>query len=333
MTNYCALDCPDPASECFRTVGLSLMFLVTLLLCLLQAVRFIRNSRRFISYQLLVLYLAILEATLAVLHWGFLPDTGFIITINCIKWLILVVIVYFFLQSAFLSFKKPHMKRALYVVFPVIILWLILVWILGLLSDADDCTDPTFLLMSGTGVVLASIFFVTGVILHRRLNKMSVSSNIKERRKLELWALIFTYFVVSLTSAGVDVFDIILHAETGNCYVFDEGSWGDSLSVLVEHTWDLLVPLWAILIVFNIEARRARGRKIDKLDLPAEEEETPAGLYDEYSYVSDGLHVASSSYMAINESTVDEVWYDHSVVDDHMIPESFDDPTVGASPA
>ena len=50
----------------------------------------------------------------------------------------------------------------------------------------------------------------------------TISKNLLKKKKLELWALIFVYFVISLTSFLVDLFDIIKSISLNSCYALFE---------------------------------------------------------------------------------------------------------------
>lgn len=98
-----------------------------------------------------------------------------------------------------------------------------------------------------------------------KMNSQSISENIRKKKRLELWALFFVYFIVSCTSSSEDLFSMIYQHTKGKCSVFASESIGHMFSNMIEHIFDLLVPMWAILIVFNIEARRAKGKSLKTL--------------------------------------------------------------------
>merc|ERR1712054_309004 len=104
--NYSAIGCflGSPLGECLRTVLLAICFTITFIVCLVQAARIIRNTRRYLSYQLIVLYIAIFECVLGMLHWYLFNQTTFIFLIIYCKDMELVVVTYFFIQSILLQF-------------------------------------------------------------------------------------------------------------------------------------------------------------------------------------------------------------------------------------
>jgi len=130
-----------------------------------------------------------------------------------------------------------------------------------LINDAP-CSNLTFILLSASGLILSTVFLITGILITRRLKRQSgISENIRKKKKLELWALIFVYFIVSVTSTGEDVLDLIVSHFNDACSVFDDPtSWGHMIAIIVQHTVNLLIPIWASLIVYNIEASRAKGK-------------------------------------------------------------------------
>ena len=53
------------------------------------------------------------------------------------------------------------------------------------------------------------------------MKKQSISENLRQKKKLELWALIFVYFIVSLTSAFGDSVELIISQVNDSCYIFE----------------------------------------------------------------------------------------------------------------
>merc|ERR1712137_537567 len=245
------------------------LFFFTFVACVAQMTRITLNTRQAISYQMGVLLLAAIESFLGVLHWGFFHSTTFNYWIIFLKELQLLVITYFFPLSALTAFnRKDYERKVLWPVFSCIVIFLLLVVLLGSfnvfddLINAEQCSNITFILLSVSGLVLSTVFLITGILIFRRLKRQSgISENIRKKKKLELWALIFVYFIVSVTSTGEDILDLIVSHFNDACSVFDDPtSWGHMIAIIVQHTVNLLIPIWASLIVYNIEASRAKGK-------------------------------------------------------------------------
>jgi len=270
---YAVINCSsDAVAECTRVVLLMFLFFFTLLGCLAQMTRIFINTKQLFSYQMAVLLLVAIESFLGFIHYGFFNEVAYNYWIIYLKELELLIITYFFLLYALIASDKRHLdKMVLWPVFGSIVIYLTLVVVLGTadvfknLVTELDCSNITFLLLSSSGLLLSTVFLGAGVLITRKLKKQSISENIRKKKSLELWALIFVYFIVSLTSMGVDVFDQILSYSTGSCSMFQANSWPAAVGSLLERLLDTLVPMWAILIVYDIEARRAKGKDLRKI--------------------------------------------------------------------
>jgi len=312
MTNYSALNCPDPASQCFRTVTLAVLFLITFILCIVQITRIFINTKQLLSYQIVVLCLAAIESILGIIHWGFDPSTVFNFWMIYLKEIELVVITYFFVLSAMIAFQSRHLeKRVLLPIAAFILLFLTVVVIggsFGIFSPDSDsendnnltCSDLTFIILSSTGLILSTVFLIAGILITRKMKKQSISENIRKKKRLELWALIFVYFVVSITSSCEDILSLSLNFATGDCFVFSEDSWGEVLGVLLEHVVNLLVPIWAILLVFNLEARREKGRSLHSLRSRSESDSFSEDT--SLDYLASYEHFEPSSYYSVSSA-------------------------------
>jgi len=160
------------------------------------------------------------------------------------------------------------------------------------------CSDITFISLSTTGLVLSAAFLITGILITRKMKKQSISENIRQKKKLELWALIFVYFVISVTSSAQDVFQLYLKITTGDCSYFEEGSWASMFGSLIQHFMNLLVPMVAILLVFNFEARRERGKSLHTLHKYRNLPETSDSSLD-YEYLVGDDYQPNNSYYSV----------------------------------
>merc|ERR1712137_1502347 len=150
------------------------LFFFTFVACVAQMTRITINTRQAVSYQMGVLLLAAIESCLGVLHWGFFHSSTFNYWIIFLKELQLLVITYFFLLSALTAFNLKHYERkVLWPVFSCIVLYLFLVVLLGSFNVFDDlindapCSNLTFILLSASGLILSTVFLITGILITR----------------------------------------------------------------------------------------------------------------------------------------------------------------------
>jgi len=289
---------------------MTLLCLVTLLALNIQMTRIFLSTKQLISYQMGVLFLAACESGLGVLHWGFFSSTYFNFFMVYLKEIQLLVITYFFDLSALVAFDRRDLeKRLLWPVFGGLFIYQTLVVMLGAsgllkrFSNDLDCSDPTFFLLSFTGLLLSSVFLATGIAITRKMKRQSISENIRRRKRLELWALIFVYFVVSLSSSLQDVTDLILSYTRDSCTIFPDSEWLQSLVQLMAHICNLLLPIWATLIVYNVEARRVKGRSLQVATLvdPTSAHSSLGSFDDLYIGAGTSFH-AGQSYYSVNNT-------------------------------
>eukprot|EP01095_Lingulamoeba_sp_RSL-Kostka_P013581 TRINITY_DN5664_c1_g5_i1.p1 TRINITY_DN5664_c1_g5~~TRINITY_DN5664_c1_g5_i1.p1 ORF type:complete len:344 (-),score=49.10 TRINITY_DN5664_c1_g5_i1:21-1052(-) len=314
--NYAVINCFDPLDECLRTATLALLFTITLILCLVQVFRIIKNTRRYFSYQLIVLYIAIIECILAAIHWYFISSTSLIFLVIYCRDIELAVVTYFFIQSALIHFEAKNLKKI--VLWPLyIFLFLILTaaTIFGICVDLfdlyvdRDCGNPAFIILSGITLLNASVFFITGIIITVKYNRMNISSTILKQKKLILWSLIFTNFIVALISFTWDVTDIIHENISKSCVFFSDTSVVENVLEFCERFIDIIIPLWCLIITFEIEAKRTKEIKDESHELfdnIEQNQETFSKHYNEYqTFVSE-----SNTY-----STYPNINSEYSVVD------------------
>src|SRR4051812_37295573 len=76
------------------------------LLLTFQTIRIIRQKKRYVSYQLIILYVAMVEMTVAVMHYTYFEQPYWDMIMNYLKLLQYVVIVYYFVSFALAIHNK-----------------------------------------------------------------------------------------------------------------------------------------------------------------------------------------------------------------------------------
>jgi len=255
-------------APCVRTSILLFLFVVTFILCVLLVIRTIYITKRRVSYQLLILYLAIIECFLAIIHWIKVSTTILDFFLSYLKLLQLCVICYYFTSFAFLMFKiETWDKRVLMPGFLVLIIGLTVCVIFASVTwswNNYQCVDVSFLVMDVSCLFLTIFFLISSSVLLRKLKTERISENIRKRKSSGLWTLMLVYIITSLFTVGWDFgMDIYLVLHKGaNCntvlsnYPGAQNAVSGGLRVI-----DLLIPLWAVLYVFYMELRQKRTKK------------------------------------------------------------------------
>ena len=101
----------DSLERAPRTTFLSILFALTLISCAVQMARIYLSTKQVLSYQMAVIMLAFLEASLGVLHWSFVRSTVCNFLMIFLKECQLIIITYFFILSALVAFDKRYLER------------------------------------------------------------------------------------------------------------------------------------------------------------------------------------------------------------------------------
>lgn len=131
--------------------------------------------------------------------------------------------------------------------------------LLTIVSDSSECRRPHWLLLSTSQVVLAGVFIVAGVFLHKRLS--SIGQSAKElilSRKVTLWTLITAFGLSAVVQFANDL--ILQTSSTADCdrTYGSPGSAGYTAAILIVRIIGQLFPIW-MLIFFLSSGHKVGG--------------------------------------------------------------------------
>jgi len=259
---YKCFSTPFDQPDCIRTSILCAFFFLTFLLCIALMIRMI-ITRQMLSYQMLILGLAIIQMFLGILHSVALPSTIFDFFLGYLKLLQLCAISFYFSKFALsMGNLERYQKLVLWPLFGFSVLLITVAVIIassGILTPSDkyECIDPSYIILDSCGLFLTVIFLGVSIFLLRQLRRMRISETIKAKKRKGLLILLTVYIVTNLIAVGWDIGNIIWIKSKSSRSCDDQGmeSTGEALSAACERIVNLLFPVWAVLFVFNHEIR------------------------------------------------------------------------------
>jgi len=239
--------------RCIRTSILDGLCLITLIMCIVEVLRLVKYKKHKVSFHLVILYIAILEMLVGVLHYTYFIPSYWDMVINYLKLVQYLIIVLFYAKITLSVFER---ERMLYrVVVPGILCFFLYLTVLFIISAmqlipiSSQCTDLTFLLFSTSECVFGIVLCVMATLSFRELEQKlmrSLTEKAKPLFKLMLVytttstiAMIFTLYVYTQLRSYEKCVDFFNFIELRFFAIF-----------ILTRTVDIMLPIWAIVHLF-----------------------------------------------------------------------------------
>ncbi|KAH3762925.1 hypothetical protein Pelo_5226 [Pelomyxa schiedti] len=262
MPAYCLLDCAaddrDPY-KCMSACVLDLLCIITLIFVVVQCVLLLRRTGRMWSYKHFLMYIAIVELVIGVVHYSFVSRSqGFSSTILYLELSQYVVSAYYFCVYALRVSGNPQLvtrilRPAAGIFFALMTAALVAEICVYHLVDYyifDKCVDVTWLIFTTMQLVLAVVYIISGFYLTKGTSTVLIGQGFQSKRRLLMGFVIFYIGCFScvlllqiILAASFTSFDSCMdYFDThGITYTFFE---------IALFLLSMYIPTWVVIIVF-----------------------------------------------------------------------------------
>eukprot|EP00455_Lapot_gusevi_P019905 TRINITY_DN2117_c0_g1_i5.p1 TRINITY_DN2117_c0_g1~~TRINITY_DN2117_c0_g1_i5.p1 ORF type:complete len:303 (+),score=20.47 TRINITY_DN2117_c0_g1_i5:88-996(+) len=269
MPVYCGENATDKDLwYCARALVLGVLALCTSLCCIVVLRRTFLETRRWTSKRMIMLYLAMIQALTACIHYFWLKGPKMAFFLNSIALFFYCSIWYFFATIACGIFKKPSYRNTVArPVLAVLVAYIIsiLIWALAKPANSITCRDTAWVLFTASHIILTCLFTLVGYFITRKLGQIKVSGTASAKKKTQLWILIIVNFLAALVIGVYEIFNQTIVARNEDCDVyFGDKNAADSVMYLIQRCFSLFVPLWAVLYTMYHWPTKSRQSEIKR---------------------------------------------------------------------
>ncbi|XP_014674395.1 PREDICTED: uncharacterized protein LOC106814572 isoform X2 [Priapulus caudatus] len=225
---------------CVREAVLSALTAATGLLCIARLIKS-HMVRHHHIHLYIVFYCAAFECMLLVIHWLWVSAFAQLdFAAQYLKLVQFLAVCHFHWT---LAARILHLEYLSKIVMPAILASLmyfttvVSVAIIVAKSTWTECLEPWWLMLSAPEFITVQFFFIAGIYITRKLNRVSMMEDVKKKQKLDLWSVIVIF---ELSATCCLVYDAVMQI-TGN------HTNGCSSIFLVK----FMLPLWVMLYVFQ----------------------------------------------------------------------------------
>eukprot|EP01128_Nolandella_sp_AFSM9_P009649 TRINITY_DN6283_c0_g1_i1.p1 TRINITY_DN6283_c0_g1~~TRINITY_DN6283_c0_g1_i1.p1 ORF type:complete len:392 (-),score=55.93 TRINITY_DN6283_c0_g1_i1:52-1140(-) len=259
VESYSLWDCTQDEwipTLCIRSLTFVAVASLTMIALLLSIYRLHKLSKSCMSYQLGVLYCALLQAGMLLSFYGYASWSFLHLGAEYLKLATFQIFGYFFSRSAVRLVQRRELRKQ--VVVPLSIIIFLIATALGVLSllpsyAAQGCRSVPWVAFSALQFLFATLFCVVTLIILRNLStRNSVSTSFRNRFTRPLATLALIYGFVSL---GTLLFRVYLYISTMSqsmtCVTLlsQQPAWFVWTAMIFTFI-DLVVPLWALIWYF-----------------------------------------------------------------------------------
>eukprot|EP00727_Mastigamoeba_balamuthi_P010647 m51a1_g6204 hypothetical protein (484) ;mRNA; r:134830-138743 len=236
---------------------------LTLAVALVELLVLIRKTGQFFSYKMSLMYLALVELFVVILHYSFFNDDTWTYVAFFIENVMFIVVAYFFSLYALrvrglTRFVRPVVIPVALLLLAVSVVFLVIECVnVRLLEPGEqrDCVDFSWALFSSVQLVLAVILVVTGRIITKNPQARTSVGRPQKRRKY----FVVTIYVYTASCVMVLLLQFVFgvsFSSMSSCRSFLGGGSGESAFVIILYLCAVALPTWVILVVFYSLSQR-----------------------------------------------------------------------------
>jgi len=261
LTLYqCATGDSINVKQCVKSGVLSFLCLITVIACIIKSVQLIRLKKSVISCHLIILYIAVIEMLLSLVHYSAVSGMIMDFTINFLKVCQYSVLVYFFTSFALILFNRTVLRKFLWpflalALFSFVALLLVAsYYALFATGTFTPCRNPAWLGFSILQCVLGTALSISGVFIVKKIRDSPPTST-KESMKVNEKQLLVLMFIFNITSVASLAYEIYIYASSDTpqkCYQFFAFMPAESVALFaLVRIADILVPVWSVIFLFS----------------------------------------------------------------------------------
>ncbi|XP_031574813.1 uncharacterized protein LOC116308514 [Actinia tenebrosa] len=244
--------------SCVRDSTLTCLAFFTCLICIFKVVKLHRHHHS-LPNQYIIYYSGIVNCILCGLNWLYLAKTPVLLVTQFLKTScqILTVTHFHCLLAARMTRREETFKLFNIPIMFVLLMYMLVTVIVGLAtmkSEFNECKEPEWLLLSSAEFFIVQFFLVAGICISRELNVVRMQENNRASQKRDLWGIIFVFEISAMASL---IHDIVMRitGPSNSCQgVFLNTAAGYTAVYITVKIIRWFLPLWAIAIIFGIEA-------------------------------------------------------------------------------
>jgi len=220
-------------------------------------------------------YIAVIQCAAGAFHTLIRNELELTFFVIYCKLMQLIIIGFFFGTALFTALRKPELRNK--VVVPITAATVIAITVMFILagvgimnhSETNQCLNLSFIMLSSTGLVLGLLVFASGMKINTIINeRLIMSEGFKQKKKQELYILLWLYFISAVTEFSWDLFLILfIHISHSNCDTALGGPVAQNISVMLVRAINLFIPLSALLFFAFRTAKRKITRVGDRRHL------------------------------------------------------------------